>query len=122
MTFQQIVLALGAFAFAGFGIALLIAPDKLSAVDVMAETPNARAEVRAMYGGGEIGMAIFLLCCVAIREWQFMGLLFQFLVVGGIALGRILAIVLERMRVRRLIYAFAAMEGFAAVVTFLAMR
>lgn len=122
MTFQQIVLAIGAFAFAGFGIALFIAPHKLHVVDVVAETPNARSEIRAMYGGGEIGIALFLLCCIAIRDWQFMGLALQFLALGGIAVGRIVAIILERFRVSRLVLLFAALETIAAVVTAIAMR
>lgn len=122
MTFQQIVLAIGALAFAGFGIALLIAPHKMRAVDVVAETPDARSEIRAMYGGGEIGIALFLLCCVAIRDWQFMGLALQFLAVGGIAVGRIVAIMLERFRVSPLVFLFAGLETIAALVTAAAMR
>jgi ABC-type dipeptide/oligopeptide/nickel transport system permease subunit len=49
LSFQQIVLCIGALTFAGFGVLLFVAPQKLETVELGVTTANARSEVRAMY-------------------------------------------------------------------------
>lgn len=60
--FARIVLIVAALMFAVFGIWLLAAPDKLGEwLDVAAASPVGRTEIRAFYGGYELGLALFLL-------------------------------------------------------------
>jgi hypothetical protein len=115
--FAEIVLALGALSFAGFGIWLLIAPGALAAVDVRAESPNGRVELRAMYGGLELGLALFLFLCLRDPQRVETGLHLQLLALAGLGSGRLVAIALERFRVRPLLLFFMVIELAAAAIT-----
>jgi hypothetical protein len=109
-----------AAAFAGFGVALLIKPDLLSLVDIKLKSDAARTEVRAMYGGMEIGLAVFFALCAANREWYRPGLWAQTAGLGGLVLGRALGIALSTKR-RPLLWALLAAEGTAAITGALAL-
>ena len=64
MTFPKLVVYLSAATFADFGAWLMLAPTALEDVaSVGLSNPEARAEIRAMYGGLEIGIAAFLHWC-----------------------------------------------------------
>ena len=59
------LLASGAVVFGGFGLAFALFPTEMAAlVGVVAEAPEARADVAATYGGLEIGVALFLAWCL----------------------------------------------------------
>ncbi|HUP90441.1 MAG TPA: DUF4345 family protein, partial [Longimicrobiales bacterium] len=64
MDLATIALAIGVAGFGGFGVFLFANPKAMSAVDISAESANARVELRAMYGGLEICLAVFLLLCI----------------------------------------------------------
>ena len=70
MTFDlpTIALLIGAGAFALFGVWLFATPNAMGAVDISADSPNARAEIRAMYGGLELALAVFLFMCIGNPE------------------------------------------------------
>jgi Domain of unknown function (DUF4345) len=114
MNVARLSLAGTAAAFAGFGIALLVKPDLLSKVDIELRSDTARAEVRAMYGGMEIGLAVFFALCATKRKWHRPGLWAQTAGLGGLSLGRTLGIALSAER-RPLLLALLAAEGLAAV-------
>lgn len=120
MSFPEIVLIAGALLFAGFGVLLLVAPAKMSAVDLNPASPNARAEIRAMYGGLEITLAIFFWLTYEFDQVG-AGLTGLTLALIGIAAGRILGILLERGKVSRLIYFFASIETVAALISYVAL-
>ena len=62
MIFARIVLVLAALMFALFGAWLLVIPEQLGEwLDVTAASPVGLTEIRAFYGGYEIGLALFLL-------------------------------------------------------------
>ena len=117
MSLAEIVLTIGALAFAGFGIVLLIAPAKMRVVDLLPGSANARTEVRAMYGGLEIGIAIFLGLCLQYEDSIGPGLSLLVLTVG-----RVIGIVIERGRVSRLIYFFAIVEFLMAFLASVALK
>lgn len=61
MLYSRIVLGLGVLMFAVLGLILLFKPEKLEAwVGIAAQTPEARTELRAWYGGLEVALAAFL--------------------------------------------------------------
>lgn len=122
MSLESIALGIGMLGFGSFGIWLLVAPQALSAVDIAAESANARAEIRAMYGGLEIGIAIFLGLCFFEPEWLQVGLVFQLLALSGIGLGRLIGILAERGQVRPLLWFFVLIEAGAAIFTLFALN
>jgi hypothetical protein len=75
MTLWRLILAVIALSYAGFGFAFLFNPDAWSAaVSITFTGPQGRTDFRAMYGGLEFGVGIFLLLCVFRREFVRIGL------------------------------------------------
>ncbi|MGQ0815811.1 MAG: DUF4345 family protein [Gemmatimonadota bacterium] len=117
MTLDLIALWVGALAFAFFGAWLLIKPTAMRAVGIPADNADARTEIRAMYGGLELGVAGFLAFCILRPEWTEPGLWFLLLALGGLGLGRLFGIAIERGGVGKLMWLFAALEISAAIIT-----
>lgn len=90
--FGTAVLVLAALGFLGFGIAIVAAPEAVLAPVGISGTAAGLVELRAFYGGLEIGLAAFLFACAARRDWRAPGLLLVGLANGGIALARLLGI------------------------------
>lgn len=107
-------LLFSAIAFGGFGIALFISPQLLSIVGVEIVSPTGTNEIRAFYGGLEIGLAVFFVLAIVIPGWILPGLAVQCLTLGGAALGRIIALLIENNGVESLIYwlILAEFSGF----------
>ena len=124
MTLDVLALWIGAIGFAFFGLWLLLRPRALAGVGIPADNANARAEIRAMYGGLELGVAAFLGFCLMRPEWTEPGLWFQLLALGGLALGRLIGIAVERGGTSRILWLFAGLEvvGVAITVAALALR
>jgi hypothetical protein len=121
MTLDLIALWLGALSFAFFGVWLLVRPTALRGVGVVAENSDGRAELRAMYGGLELGIAAFLGLCLLRPDFTEPGLWMQLVALGGIALGRLIGISLEKGGVTKLLWFFAAIEILATAVTLAAI-
>jgi hypothetical protein len=121
MTLDLIALWVGALSFAFFGVWLLVRPNALRAVGVIAENADGRAELRAMYGGVELGIAAFLGLCLVRPDFTEAGLWLQLLALGGLAVGRLLGISVEKGGVGKLIWFFASLEIFATGVTLAAI-
>ena len=68
MQFGRMVLGMSAVGWLGFGVWLYANPLNLVEVGLTADTGLGRTEVRAFYGGFEIGIAAFLLWCALRRE------------------------------------------------------
>lgn len=121
MTLDLIALWLGALTFAFFGVWLLIRPNALRGVGVVAENADGRAELRAAYGGLELGIAAFLGLCLLRPDFTEPGLWLQLLALGGLAVGRLLGISVEKGGVGKLIWFFASLEILATGVTLAAI-
>jgi hypothetical protein len=123
--FPQVVLWISALGFGYFGVMFLVDPVGYGAkVDLVAATPGARTEVRAMYGGLELALAIFLAACAQRPEWWRMGLLLSALAFLGLATGRAFGIALEGTTtslMRLLLVSEIALAGLA-LVTLRSMR
>lgn len=66
--FPNVMIGLDILVYFGFGIAFLVAPAELLAeMDITLGSASSFVEIRAMYGGVELGIALFLLGTV--RGW-----------------------------------------------------
>lgn len=93
--FGKWVLVLAGLGFLGFGLAIVAAPAAVLGGVGISGTPAGLVELRAFYGGLELGLAAFLLACAARPAWREPGLWSVALVNGGIAAARLLGIALS---------------------------
>ena len=85
-----------AASFIAFGVAFLLAPQKLAAyADLSTTSRLGLVELRAFYGGVQIGLGVFLAVAAMRREWQLPGLLCALLSLLGVFGARIYALTAE---------------------------
>ena len=85
-TFSVFVLILAGLGFLGFGAWLLVDPvGGLAGVGIAGTTAAGVVELRAFYGGLEVGLGLFLLMCAAKPDWRIPGL--WLVLLGNLAIG-----------------------------------
>ena len=114
-TTQRVLVVLGALIFLGFGLWLFCIPEALAGIGIVLETPEARIDVRATYGGLELGIATFLFLCASRNEWLRLGLMATACGIAGLGLGRLGGIALEGEGTS-LMWFFLGLEVVAAAV------
>jgi hypothetical protein len=94
---QRTVIVIAGVGFLAFGVWLLVDPAKLFALTGAGPAPKAiLPELRAFYGGLEIGLGLYLLATLrGAQRWR-EGLLLAGIAYGAIALGRIVGMVVDR--------------------------
>lgn len=93
--FPAVVIALCALGFLAFGLWLLLDPaGPLGKLGIQATDRVGLIELRAFYGGMEIGLGLFLAACLWRPEWQGAGLWLVLLANGGAGLARLLGLFL----------------------------
>ncbi len=116
------VLVLGALVFAGIGVACLLLPEPLfRAVDLALDSPTARVEIYAFYGGFELGIAVFLGICATRTDWLPLGLTAMATMLGGMGAVRLVAAWLVS-GASAIHLAFAALELAGAMASVWALR
>ena len=96
MSIGRFSIILSAIVFGGFGVAFLLFPLLMaSIVGIELPTPSAVIDVRATYGGLEIGLAMFFTICAFRESWIRPGLVAQAASLGGFAFGRIIGLILD---------------------------
>jgi hypothetical protein len=116
MKLSTVGLLTAASGFTGFGIACLIRPKSMLArVDVRARSARGRTELRAMYGGMEVGLGAFFAAAAFRPEWSRPALWAQMLGLGGLAASRLAGILHDRPRGLLMPALFAA-EATATVL------
>jgi hypothetical protein len=96
MRFARLYVGLISLTFVGVGIAFLLAPLwGAGSVDLVLPTATARTDVRATYGGLDLGFGLFLAACSHRNEWVRPGLLAVGLALGGFAAGRLVGLAAE---------------------------
>ena len=112
--FANTLLFLGGLGFLGFGLWLVADPaGGLAGVDIGATAPAGLIELRAFYGGLELGLGLFLLACARKPEWQRPGLWLTALGNGGIGLTRIAGIAMSGVFTPFFAYALVWEIGFS---------
>ena len=96
MSVPRILILLSAAAFAGFGVWFLAAPSALEDfASIGLSDPAARAEIRAMYGGLELGLAAFFRWCALSEQRYEAGLTASALAFLGLAIARLAGMALD---------------------------
>ena len=90
--FRIAVLLLAGLGFLAFGVAIMAAPEAVLGSVGISGTTAGLIELRAFYGGLELGLGAFLLACAAKPAWREPGLWSVALVNGGIGAARLLGI------------------------------
>ena len=114
---KQVCLIVSGLAWCGFGIWLWLFPETIGGVGLHVEGATGRVEVRAVYGGLELGLGAFLLWTAAHPSRYRVGLVAALFFVSGIAIGRASGIALEGFVAREAIWLFLSIEVVAALVT-----
>lgn len=114
------MLVLSALAWAGFGLMLFIAPERLDGVGLDVLSADARIEVRGFYGGLELGIGAFTLWCAFAAERFRPGLMLTAMSLGGLAAGRLVGIAIEGGG-GALLWMFAAVEACACLAALFAL-
>ena len=118
MTISRTVLLLAGLMFGGLGVWLTLAPGKLEDwVGIQSPVPAARTELRALYGGLELGLGVFMLLGWARAELEAPACLALGLIMLGVALARMLGLVLDGSGSATL-WTFLATEIVFAVLGF----
>ncbi|MET1078638.1 MAG: DUF4345 domain-containing protein [Pseudomonas sp.] len=90
MLFARIFLAVQALALVGLGLAYFIQPEEMANLSgMLLMAPAAITDVRAYYGGLQIGLGVFLLLAISRADLTRAALTLLVLVYAGLALGRI---------------------------------
>jgi hypothetical protein len=119
MDLSRIALINAASGFAGFGAACLVDPSgMLSRVSVHGRSARGRTELRAMYGGFELGLGAFFAAAAFKPEWKQTALVAQSLGLGGLAASRMAGILRDRPSgvLMKLLFAAEAATAVAAVI------
>ena len=95
--FASAVLLFFGLSFLVFGVWALIAPASLAGLlHFGLETPGSITEIRAFYGGLEIGLALFLGASAFNKAMAPTALIALAAVTGGIALGRVVGLAIDQ--------------------------
>ena len=96
MTLWRLILAVVALSYAAFGFVFLFNPDAwASTVSIGFASPAGRTDFRAMYGGLEFGVGVFLLLCTLRREFVRLGLFASACILVAMATARSTGMLLD---------------------------
>lgn len=95
MDIGKLAIGITAAAFAGFGTALIVNPDILRKIGIRASGANARTELRAMYGGMELGFGMFFAVAALKPQWRRPALTAILLGIGSLGITRIATAIAE---------------------------
>ena len=119
----RITLWLGGLGFLGFGVACLLAPlEVLAAAGVNLSGAVAATEIRAFYGGLEIGLGLCLLLAALRLHYQRAGLLLCQAAYGCIGLARAAGMAVDSVATPFLWFALATELTLACLAGFALLR
>lgn len=90
------VVAVSALVFLGFGFAFLLAPAQMAAhINLLPDTPTALSDIRAVYGGLEVGLGLYLGIAALRRSWLASAVTLLSIAFAGVVAGRITSLVVD---------------------------
>jgi len=95
VSFDRVLLVILAVFVLVAGLGCLLAPASFAEQVGFARSASGLTEIRAFYGGLQIGAACFLFWCLREPSLVAAGLLFEGLVVGGVGVARVLGMLIE---------------------------
>lgn len=121
MKLAKISLLAAAVGFAGFGLVLFIAPDLLESAGVAILNPAGRIELRAFYGGIELGLSMFFVIAYK-KEWILPGLSVLIETNGFIVIARIAGLIMDNFQGNPAIWWSLAAEASLLTLGVIAVR
>jgi len=121
MTLARLSVGLTAVAYLGFGGALLIRPRLLGEVGVAIADPAGAVELRAFYGGLELGVGLFFVAALRRPPWLRPALWLQVLSLGGVVAGRLIGLAVTPSD-NLLLFALMGAETAAVALGIAALR
>lgn len=115
-----LALASCAAGFAAFGLLFLLRPSTGLLIGIDPTTPAAATDLRAVFGGMELGLAAFVAHCARRPDTLRTGALVAALVFAGMVLGRALGLLLDGPAPATFLLGGAELAGLA--VALLALR
>ncbi|MCH2186489.1 DUF4345 family protein [Myxococcota bacterium] len=114
-------LGINGVVFLGYGVVCLFTPSMpADYAGIALSTSSGETEIRAMYGGLQAALGAFLIFCALSSGRQAEGLRTMTVLIGGLALGRALGLLLDGLTAYN-VYALAY-EASAALVALWALR
>jgi hypothetical protein len=118
----KLILLLASLVFLGIGVVFLVAPVHWAAlVEIELPTSMARTDLRATYGGFDLGFGVFLALCALRPAWIRPGLAAMAIALAGFAGGRTYGILVDGCT-SMLMPSFAILEASGSTLAFLAYR
>lgn len=114
-TYSRVILGLAGLGFLGFGAWLAISPQTALEPLGIRATPAGWIELRAFYGGLELGLAAFLFMAAGREDWRRAGLWVALLGNAGIGLTRVASLAAGGEFTTYFGYALAWELGFTAL-------
>jgi len=112
-TYRTAVLTLAGLGFLGFGLWFWFDPiAPMAAIGITVTGAPAATELRAFYGGLEIGLAALMLFAAFRPTWHGAGLWLVLAINAGIAAGRLLGVAIDGVWVPFFTYALVWELGF----------
>lgn len=116
-----VVITVAGLGFIAFGIVFLCWPNMvLPGIGIQALGNQAQVEIRAMYGGLELGLGVLLLTCFAAKRQRF-GLQLSLASYGGLGMARLVSMLVIGVTTPFLWFALI-WEGVIASLALLALR
>ena len=123
MLFARILLAVQAIAFVGLGLAYFTRPEQMANLSgMLLMAPAAITDVRAWYGGLQIGLAAYLLMAMSRVDLARAALTLMVLLFSALALARIGGLWLDGGLQQTFNLAALLVEVVFAALSFLALR
>ena len=123
MLFARILLAVQAIAFLGLGLAYFTRPEQMANLSgMLLMAPAAITDVRAWYGGLQIGLAAYLLMAMSRVDLARAALTLMVLLFSALALARIGGLWLDGGLQQTFNLAALLVEVVFAALSFLALR
>ncbi|MFA6618752.1 MAG: DUF4345 family protein [Candidatus Neomarinimicrobiota bacterium] len=119
--FARFSLLAAAIGFFGFGIVLFIAPGLMETAGVKIIDPAGSIEIRAFYGGVEMGLGMFFFIALR-KKWILPGLSVQVLSNGFIVITRVIALAIEGFQAKPATWWSLAAELFILLLGIMAIR
>ena len=122
MRIARIVLWFFVVTFAAVGLTCAFFPQWMAGlVEIALPTDTARVDFIAMYGGFEIGLAVFLWICTRKDEHVRLGLVASGCALSGLAVSRLVGVALAE-RVQLILYLALLAEVACSMLAFWAAR
>ncbi len=108
---MKIFIFLNIIVFLFYGLGFIFFPEALIlyVTDSIPSTTSGLIDIRATYGGMSVGFAILLFLISKNKQWYSLGTMASVLIVGGMALGRIVGIILDNSP-NNLMYIYLILE------------